>query len=136
MGTLQVTLSGTILGSPASSSDSQFPSSALNIPFQLTPSPKTFNVAAGGVPVSINSTGSYVVVPGIGAAPGPVTEAQLLYVRVSTPMLVRLTYKGDATPYVSKVGGLLVIEVDAANPITKFEVQGAGTLEFYATGLV
>jgi len=132
----QVQLTGTVLGAPASTTDSTFPASAVNIPFTLNPPQKTFNVAAGGFPINLNSPAAFVAIPGIGGVVGPVTQAQLLYGRVSTPMRFRLTYLGDATPYVSYVGGIFIIEADPSSPITLFEVRGSGTLEFYATGVV
>lgn len=131
----QVQLSGTVSASPATASDGQFPSATVSIPFNLNPSTKPFNVATGGIPIVINSPSSFVAIPGVGGAVGPVTQAQLIYGRVSSAMQFRLTFTGDGTAKVMYVGGLFIIEVDPSHPVTLFEVQGSGTLELFATGI-
>ncbi len=130
----QAQLSGTLTVSPASTGESQFPSGVTSIAFNLNPAQKSFNVGTGGQPINVNSPNAFIAIPGIGAAPGPVTQASLLYFRSNVPMRIRLTYSGDATPYVSYVNGLLIVEVDPTFPVTKVEVQGAGTLEYFVVG--
>ncbi len=131
----QATLSGTLSASPASITDNQFPSATLNVPFNLNPAAKPFNVATGGVPISVNSPNAFVAVPGIGGSFGPVTQAQLVYARVSSAMQFRLTHLGDAVAKVVYVGGLFVLEADPSKPVTLFEVMGSGTLELFACGV-
>jgi hypothetical protein len=136
MGQTSVSFSGQLLAAPAAVSDSQIPAGTDNIPFNLNPPAKPFNVSTGNV-VQVNSPASFVTIPGVGGAVGPVTMGSLLYMRTLSPMRVRKTYGsiviGGATG--EPFSGLHVIECDPASPLTLLEVMGAGQIEFWVCGL-
>jgi hypothetical protein len=131
---LQVQIAGTLVAGPAQSTDTTFPSTVTNEPFNLNPANKSYNVTTGMNVVSANSPSSFETLPGIGGAVGPVTQAKVLYLRTVVPMQFRITYTGDATPKVRYVNGISIEEVDLSHTITLVEVQGAGVVSYWACG--
>jgi hypothetical protein len=129
-----VQLSGTLIASPSATSDTSFPAGTDNIPFNLNPPAKVYNVSTGNV-VAINSPSAFVAIPGIGAAPGPVTQGQLLYVRSIGPMQIRKTYGAFGVVGPEPFSGLHIIESDPSNPLTLLEFKGSGTIEFWSCGV-
>ena len=132
---LQAQLSGQLVAGPADSAqDNLFPAATTNEPFTLNPPATPYNVATGMMTAVVTSPNAFEALPGVGGAVGPVTQAKVLYLRVQVPMQFRITYSGDGTPKVRYVRGLSIEEVDLAHPITLVEVQGSGTVTYFAAG--
>ncbi len=128
-----VQCSGSVVAAPSATSDTTFPAGTDDIPFNLNPSSKPYNVSTGNV-VNVNSPAAMVAIPGIGVAPGPVTQGQFLFLRTTTPMKVQKTY-GATVIGPEPWSGLMIIEMDPNNPLTGLSVQGAGTVEYWVCGL-
>lgn len=130
-----VSLTGTLIAGPGTVTESSFPGGVTNIPIALTPPAKSFNVDSGGTR-SVSSPSAYVALTGVGVA-DTVTQGKFLYLRTSTPMLVRLTTvnpPGADVVSVVPVQGLLVLEFDPAKYLKLLEVQGSGVVEWFVCG--
>lgn len=132
----QVTLSGQLVASPASVSDSGFPSGVTSVAFNLFPAKKPINVDTGVMRPIVNSPASFVTLPGVGAG-GPVTQGTTLYLRSSTPMQIRTTTAVPSAADVvaiETISGLKIVEYDAAHYLKLLEIQGSGPIEYYVSG--
>ncbi len=130
-------IEGTLDVGPASVCDSEFPGGDSTANLTLTPASKVANVATGIPRMTLNSPGAYVALSGIGAL-GPVTQANLLYLRSEQAIWVRLTFEnGSDADVVSElpVQGLLIIEVESARYIKLLEAKGSGKIEWCASGV-
>lgn len=131
---LQAQLQAILTVGPAAVSDSFFPSGTSTVPLFLNPSPKQYNVDTGPQRPQVNSPNTYAALSAIGAGQ-TVTQASLLVFRSNVPVKLRLTYLGDAVPYIRYVNGLVIEEFDPSHPLTLLEMQGAGQVEYWACGL-
>jgi hypothetical protein len=134
-----LTLTGSLVEGPQSAGDDAFPSGVTTIPFELNAGdcPKQVGVSTGRKLVNLNSPNAFVVLLGTGGDL-TVTQAATLYARVrSGAFQFRVTYNGFAPAAVLPSNGLFVHEADiSVNAyVTKFEVQGTGLVEFYASGI-
>jgi hypothetical protein len=134
MGQLQLQFSGQLVAGPAMVSDSFFPSGTSTIQLSTAPSPKQYAVDTGPQRPLVNSPSSFQTLSGIGAGQ-TVTMASFLYFKSLTPVQLRLTYSGDATPKVRYTNGNVIEEFDPAHPLTLLEIMGSGQVEYWACGL-
>ena len=120
----------------ALASDGGFPSAITSIQFSLNPPQKGYVVETKGSQV-LNSAAAFVTLPGIGTS-GPVTQAQLLYVRAPAGFKLRLTMidpaGGADIVSIVTIGGILLQEFQSTGPLKLLEAEGVGTIEFYANG--
>lgn len=130
-----ITLQGaTLVGGPGVGSDgSVFPSGFSDIKLDLNPAQKSYQVTSGRQLANINAPVTPQALSGIGAGQS-VTQATTLYMRSISPFLVAVTYTGVAGAQSFPLLGLLILEVNPANPITGVTVVGAGQLEYLAVG--
>jgi hypothetical protein len=139
------TLDATLTETPQGASDSSaFPSATTTIPFGLNTAPNAKPVMAstGRMTRLINSPSAFVTLEGVGTN-DTVQQASTLYARVrSGGFQFRVTFANPPVPLSPIVSilpqaGVLLLEPDAASGfyVTKFEVQGSGTLEWYASGV-
>lgn len=137
MSALNLTLQAQLSSGPATVSDGTFPPGVTQVQLQLNPSTRQVNVDTGAMVANVNSPSAYVTLPGIGGAVGPVTQGLFLYLRTVAPVAVRLTMFGASgnTTSVLLTNGLLVLEFDPLHYLTLLEIQGTGTVEYYAAGL-
>lgn len=129
------TLQGTLRAGPSSSSCSgSFPSGLVNVTFESSPARKSTPVSCYHVR-AVNSPASYAALAGIGTNE-TVTQALILYLKTSGPMLVRITTEETPDDVVSviPVDGLMILEFQAARYLKLVEVQGSGTVEYFAGG--
>lgn len=115
---------------------SSFPSGATTIPLQLTPCQKPAPVATGVMRMTVASPSAFVALAGFGTT---VTKGDTLYFRSNAPVQIRKTYtpaSGGPFTAVNYVSGLVIEEVDPANPLTLFEVQGTANIEWYVSGQI
>lgn len=140
------TLDATLTETPQGASDgSQFPSASTTIPFGLNTSPnaKPVQASTGRILRQINSPSAFVQLDGVGTGDA-VTQASTVYLRVRTPAWqARITFNNPAnvmSPIVSvlPIAGVLLLEPDYASGffVTKVEIQGSGSVELYASGLM
>lgn len=131
----QVKVDGTMSAGPASGGGS-FPASSFDVPLALRASPKLFVAATGVLSRSIDSPTAFVELSEVGAA-GSVSRADVLYLRASGPVDLRLTTDdgvgGDVVAVVP-VDGLVVLEFPVTKSAKKVEVKGTATLEVFASG--
>lgn len=96
---------------------------------------KSYQVATGILEVTINNV-AYQALPGVGAAPA-VTHADTLYFFSDAPILVRLTTDdgaGGSVLSVLPVDGFVMLEFQAQKFLKLVEVQGASSIEYFASG--
>jgi hypothetical protein len=132
-GTLQIDAQLTAI--PACG-DGSFPSGITNLPFDLNPSCKSYNVTTGAQVANVNSTGSYAPLGSIGAG-GAVTNATTLYLRTTTPVAVQLTLSNDGSGTTIadlQVSGVLLYEAPAGYEVQGVGVKGVATVEYLAAG--
>lgn len=133
---------GTVtLGPPGGVCEGSFPGASLQMQFGIgagcgpcsgLPAP----VSAYGTPY-INSPGSYVALPGIGAG-GLVAKVNTLYMKTQALLLLRLTF------LVPSSSNLVVADIPLNGPwvqtfpdsheLVLLEVKGTANIEFLATG--
>lgn len=102
----------------------------------LTPACKPAPVNTGFSSRLISSSTNYVALSGVGTN-DIVTEATFLYLRSADAvgMLARLTF--GSIQSVIPFNGVLMMELDpTTTPLTLVEIQGVGTVEFFACGAV
>lgn len=115
------------------------PSAVTTIPFTLLCNPKASNVSTGAKSRIVNSPGAFVALSGVGPS-DDVTQANTIYARTTSGgFQLRVTYANPVgSPIVSilPMAGLVLLEPDAVGGYyaTKLEVQGAGTIEYFASG--
>jgi hypothetical protein len=138
----QLTISGTLVEQPPPGCESPaFPSGVTSVPFGLNtaPCPKNSNASTGARVQTINSPSAFVTLSGVGATDN-VTQGDTSYVRVrSGGFQLRLTFNNPASGSIVSVlplAGLHILECDAGSGfyLTKVELQGSGTVEFFASG--
>jgi hypothetical protein len=132
-----LTLTGTLNEGPNVAQDGNFPSGTTNLPFTLNQgsASKPSACSTGAKVRQLNSPFAFVALSGVGAT-DDVTQADTIYIRVSTSgFKVRLTFADGTTP-VLPINGLFIIEPDAGAGlyVTKVELQGAGQVEYFASG--
>lgn len=122
------------LGPVDTVTDSTLPSGFTSIQFGLRPSKKSALVSSGSVR-TIASPSSYVALDGVGTGES-VTQGNLLYLRSSSAMLLRLTTysSGGDIVAVLPVDGVFMMEFDRSRYLKLIEVQGTGTVEWLVTG--
>lgn len=128
---LQLTGGAALQGGPSSVCDGTggFPSAAVNVPLSLLPSCKQYVVSSGPQLANVNSPSA----PGA-LSIGAVTQAHTIYLRTNVPMVFSITYTGNATPQLTYVNGMVIIEVDPAHYVTAIAVQGVGQAEYLCVG--
>lgn len=108
--------------------DSCSPTASIsNLPFELVA--PSASRQAGAATVSSPST--FVALPIVGAL--SVKEADFLYIKATSPLSVRLTYKDLSTATFS-VDSLFIATFPASNRVTLVEVMGVAAAEFCASG--
>lgn len=131
-------IQGSIVAGPAGCTDTAtFPGGISNVPaLAFNPPQKGYNVSTGLQSPNVNSPSSFQTLSGIGTGQ-TVTQASMLYLRTTTPVLVEVTMNGvdGGTAQVLSVSGLLVLEPGPSNYITAVAVQGQGQVEYMAVGL-
>lgn len=138
---MNLTCNGTIIEGPATQTDPQFPSGVTTIPFTLNQgsNPKSVGVTTGAKVRNVQSPAAFVVLSGVGAT-DDVTQGSFVYMRVTTGSFqFRVTFNNPAGGSIVSVlpsAGIFVHEPDATTGfyVTKLEVQGTGTIEYYAAG--
>ncbi len=140
----QVTISGSLIESPPACCEAPgFPSSTTAIPFgqSNTPCPKPAPVSTGAKVRNVQSANAFVALSGVGAN-DDVTQADTVYIRVrsGSSFQARITTNNPlGSPIVAVIpfSGLLLFEPDAVAGfyVTLLEVQGAGQIEYFASGL-
>lgn len=131
----QLDLQGALIGGPPSGGET-FPASTFSVPLRLRTSPKGYGVATGVLSQQIASPAAYVALSGIGVG-GAVTQADTFYFKASGPVDLRVTTDDGAGGDVVAVipsDGLAVIETPASKYVKLVEVQGNGTVEYFASG--
>ena len=130
-----VTINGTLIAGPPQSSDSAFPAGVTNIVFGTTPTQKQAPVQTGAQVRQVNSPLAYVALDGVGVGE-TLTEGNTFYMRIQSPMKLRLTFKETPTDVVSVLypQGLAVVEIDPQHPLILAEVMGIGTIEYFISG--
>lgn len=136
-----VTLLGNLTAGPQSVCEGGFPSGLLQVNFGLAgscpgagtkPAPKKFWASQ-----TVNSTGVFVALAGVGTGE-TVTQANVLYVRTTVLLKLRLTFADPAggadIVSIVPVEGLLILEPSATGYLKLLEVLGAGTVEYFASG--
>jgi hypothetical protein len=132
---------GTLVESPPPCGDypPNVPSAVTSIPFTLNNVPKTSNVSTGAKTRQVQSPSAFVQLSGVGPT-DDVTQCDTFYVRVKSGLFqIRVTYNnpaGGTIVSVNPINGLFIQEADAADNfyVTKLEVQGSGTIEYFASG--
>jgi hypothetical protein len=133
----QTRLDASLSAGPPNAGESVFPGTTANIPINLTPNPKTWQHATGVLTrvVSVASP-AFLALDGVGAT-ATVTECGYLYFRSSSPLLLRVSQNiagVGVTTTLHRVHGLFMWEPPASEPIVLLEVQGNGTIEYFAQG--
>jgi hypothetical protein len=124
-----ISLDGQLTATPQCAGS--FPVGITNIQLGVNPcTGKPYTNSTGDMQVTVNAV-AYEQLQGIGA--GGVAAANTLYLRSVTNMQVRLTL-ADASQPVLFVNGTLFYEAQAGKEVTKVEVIGSGTLEYFAAG--
>jgi hypothetical protein len=130
-----VVLSGSIIAGPTGAGDCGFPSGITNIVFSSYP-PQKSSGAKTSNSKTVNSASVYVALDGVGTGE-TVTQGNFLYLRSTSPLLVRLTTQptsgGDVVAVVP-IHGVMILEFPAANYLKLLEVQGVGTVEYLVSG--
>lgn len=132
----QVTLSGQLQIGPKCCGPDDRSNSFINLMLNGGCCAKSYNVATGILQLDINSTGAYIALPGVGAAPG-VTHGDTIYFFTKTALLLRLTTDdgaGGSVLSVLPVNGLLILEFNATRFLKLVEVQGAASIEYFVSG--
>lgn len=141
-----VTLQGALSAGPQEVCDGSYPATGtLSIAFGIGQGAFGTTCAGGASKpaakrtwnaLDVNSPGAYVVLEGIGA--GGVAQANLLWLRSASALLVRLTFANPAggadIVSVIPVQGLAIVEPSATGYLKTLEVQGTGRLEYFASG--
>ncbi len=133
----QTRLDASLQAGPPNAGESVFPGTTASIPINLSPNPKSWQHATGVLTRVVNvASPSYLALDGVGAT-ATVTECNLLYFRSGAPLILRITQTISGVGSVvteHKVNGLFIWEPPEAEPITLLEVQGNGTIEYFAQG--
>jgi hypothetical protein len=137
---LQVSLSGQLVGGPAASGGTNFPSGVKTITFNLLGDPLGYQVETGDV-ISVNSAGAFVTIPGVGTVggfAGPVTQGLVLYISTAAPIKIRKTMAdiagGSDIVSIDEISGPLVQQFPSNGYLKLLEVQGVATVEFHVWG--
>ena len=136
-----VTLLGTLQVGPQGVCEGGFPSGVLNVQFGLAgscpgagtkPASKKFWSSQG-----VNSPSSFFTLDGVGTGQS-VTKATTLYFRSTAQMILRMTFAdpsgGADLVSTVPVQGLLIQEPSVSGYLKLLEVQGQGTVEYFASG--
>ncbi len=128
-----VAFQGTLLAGPPKSTCGKFPGGLTQLEFELRPPNKRAAVSAYHVR-EVNSASSFAVLDGIGSGEA-VTQATFLYVRTSTSMVLRFTTAGSPDVVAAvPIDGMCAFEFPVGSYLKMVEVQGSGTLEYFASG--
>jgi hypothetical protein len=139
---MNVTIDGRLVEGPTSANEAPlFPSGSTLVPFTLNAgsSPKPAQVSTGAKVRTLASPNAFVSLSGVGAT-DDVTQADTIYIRVvQGGFQFRVTYHNpNGSPIVSVLpsAGLIVLEPDAEGGyyVTLLEAQGAGQVEYFASG--
>lgn len=134
--------SGSLLETPQGCGDpGQVSSATTAIPFVSNPPRKSVGASTGRKFLNVQSPGEYVTLFGDGTEADP-QQAATVYCRVrSGGFSVRVTFNNPADPdepivAVLPLMGTFLHEPDVSGSFyaTKFEIQGQGAVEFYASG--
>jgi hypothetical protein len=140
---VNLVLEATLVEGPPLATDTQFPSGTTTVPFWFNAgscTPKQAVVSTGAKVRALVSPAAFVTLSGVGPT-DDVTQAHTVYVRVVTGgFQLRLTFANPlGAPIVSilPLAGVFVHEPDALGGYycTKIELQGTGTVEYFAAGL-
>ncbi len=124
-----VVLSGSITAGPVGSSG--FPAGVASFAIGTTPDPKGFTVSASGVKL-LNSPSSFQALPGLGTGQD-VTNADFLYLKANSSVVVRITQAGGSVQLIT-IQGTLILEFPATAYLNLVEVEGSATLEYFISG--
>jgi len=136
-----VTLLGNLTAGPQGVCEGGFPSGVLQVAFGLAGSCPGAGTKPAGKKFwssfSVNSPVAFVALDGVGSGQS-VTQANTLYLRTTAQMLVRMTFAdpagGPDIVSVVTVKGILILEPSDAGYLKLLEAQGAGTIEYFASG--
>jgi len=139
VGNLQVTTSGAqVVGGPQASGGGSFPTGVKTIQLPFNPDPLGYSVETGDV-LQLQSPSAFVTVPGVGAAPGPVTQGLALLLSVNVPIKVRMTMAdpGGGSDIVSIVplNGPMLIQFPPNGYLKLLELEGSATVEYHVWGI-
>lgn len=140
MGSRVLLSDATLISGPSDVCEGSFPSGNTSIPVSLSGGScgKAINVETGAMLANVQSPSSFQALPGIGSA-GPVTQAVTLYINSPTQVLVQLTMANPAggSDIVSVVPlqGIALWEFPSNGYVKSVGVQGASTVQYYASGL-
>jgi hypothetical protein len=133
----QTRLDASLSAGPPNAGESVFPGTTANIPVNLTPNPKNWQHATGVLTRVVNvATPAWLTLDGVGAT-ATISECGLLYFRSSAPLNLRITQTVAGVGSVvteHRVYGLFIWEPPESEPLTLLEVQGNGTIEYFAQG--
>lgn len=128
---MKTTLTGELRAAPDSVTDSTFPSGASILDFSFA---KDFPVQTGLMVRQLSDASAFVTLDGTGST-GAVTNAELLVLRASSPVILRITQGTDPVQLLSVNGsGALVLPFDPAKPLTLLEAKGVAKLEYFVAG--
>lgn len=130
-----VQIAGQLLAGPQAASDTAFPGAIANVPLQLYPNPRPYNVATGVMLRTIaTSVGVYVSLDGV---PNTVQQGTFLYLRALSPLLIRRTRIEPSSSNVVTIDGIqgiFMMEYDPLRPLILLEASGSGQLEYFVSG--
>jgi hypothetical protein len=141
----QVTLQGSLVAGPPVASDGGFPATSSTTQLGLNTTPKPFTAGTPTLSQTVNSPSSFVQLMCV-STNGPVVNADTFYVKCDGPCVLRLTFDDGtgtntpAAPVLIPLQGTCLLEPPAQSisgvggPLLKAELQGAATVEFYASG--
>lgn len=128
----QTRFNATLVAGPTASAECVFPGMTATLPIDLTPNPKSWQVATGVLTRRVSVVApAWLELDGIGSG-HTVSEAHFIYIRSDAPILVRTTQGIVAASHT--VQGIFLIEAPESAPIVLLEVQGSGTIEYFAQG--
>lgn len=131
-------LDGTISIGPQQVTEESFPAGTLSEPLSFNPFEKQVQVSTGTLQRTLNSSGSFVALSGIGAT-DTVVQGLFLYVRCKGgSMQLRLTMKdpGGGADIVSVLpfDGTSLHEFQANGWLKGLEAKGSGTIAYLIGG--
>jgi hypothetical protein len=134
VGTQQVQLNATLTAGPAAASDSNFPTGNTQIDIVLNPPAKVFARKTGDVSFNLNSAGAPFALPEIGTI---ITQCTTFLFVCKAPMTLVLTFANPGNADIVStlpVDGAFVYEGDPVRYLKAVTVQGAGDIEYFASG--
>lgn len=133
----QLSLEGSLVGGPASVTDSSFPASLFQVSLGFADGKnKQFNNASGVLTRTLASPGAFVVLSGVGST-DTVVQGTALYFKCNSDMLLEVTTDdgvGGSVVAVLPVRGVVVLEVTDLKFIKGLRCKGSGPVEYLVAG--